>query len=530
MAEIGAEVLLRIVRACGESEPLYPAPFAAQAGIDRDTLDQALDHLRMHDLVRLTDWVRDKGQGYALTDDGRRVLEQESLLARILAGKPVRPVATSEPRPTFSSWERGEAVRDAFLRPAAPVVTMTLVFVNVLVFVGGLQLAWMQGIHLNTYLSGNLAERMLWNRDQRLAVDQEALGQRVRLYRLQDTMGSLNPRAILGQDQWWRLITHGFLHGGLLHLLFNCIGLYMLGPLVEAMWGRWRFAVVYGVSLLTGGCACVLALQPAVGASGAISGVLTSLFAWVWLHQGSMPRQLYARLMSSIVMNLVFLAYFSFLPGVSWQGHLGGAVGGLLVSFPLNVNRFSVGWRRWAGALGVVLVPLASLAAVLLVHGDLRATLRAEAKWIDSYAKLRPAFAQFEKDALAVYEKDLRPLLKEKKSFKDAADLQRRYPQAIMAFDQVLESLQAPRKQFSETAVVGEEEFDGALQDARGYIESWIELFNRAKVYCQSPNLKNRRSLSEHHQQLLETIAGLQGHALFPSNLRLVSQKENEEQ
>ncbi|HZT80377.1 MAG TPA: hypothetical protein VFA26_09150, partial [Gemmataceae bacterium] len=78
-----------ILRQCAAAapEPWYPRDYAAAAGIDRDRLDPSLDALRLAGLIRLTDWVRGKGQGYALTPDGARLLNDPRGLARALDGR-----------------------------------------------------------------------------------------------------------------------------------------------------------------------------------------------------------------------------------------------------------------------------------------------------------------------------------------------------------------------------------------------------------------------------------------------------------
>src|SRR5262249_41143986 len=144
-------------------------------------------------------------------------------------------------------------------------------------------------------------------------------------------LGALEPNEVFVHDQWWRLLSYGFVHNGFLHLLFNMIGLLVLGPVVERMWGTWRYLVLYLTALVCGGCAALLALQPVVGASGAISGVLIAVIAWVVLNRESLPGPLINRILGAMFGNLAMLVFLSFMPGVSWQCHLGGAVGGLLV-------------------------------------------------------------------------------------------------------------------------------------------------------------------------------------------------------
>src|SRR5439155_14610990 len=127
MANLADDLLLEVLKACAQSapHPLYPGEFAASSGLERDLLDEALDHLRLHELARLTDWVQGKGQGYALTARGAMVLQNPALLQR---GRlpDAAPAEAKSPERAHSPWERGEAVRDALLNPARPIVSMTL--------------------------------------------------------------------------------------------------------------------------------------------------------------------------------------------------------------------------------------------------------------------------------------------------------------------------------------------------------------------------------------------------------------------
>ena len=128
--------------------------------------------------------------------------------------------------------------------------------------------------------------------------------------------------------EYYRLVTSAFMHYGILHLAFNMWALYVLGPPLEAHLGRLRYAFLYGVSAL-GGSVLVYLLSPlnaaTVGASGAIFGLFGATFV------ASKKLHLDVRwLLTLIAINLAMT--FS-LPGISWQGHIGGLVtGGLLAA------------------------------------------------------------------------------------------------------------------------------------------------------------------------------------------------------
>lgn len=129
-----------------------------------------------------------------------------------------------------------------------------------------------------------------------------------------------------GSGEWFRLITPIFLHGGLLHIVFNSIVLLQLGPLVEAEYGTERFAFIY---LATGIAGNLLAqfLKPqglVVGASGAICGLVGVLLVFGARRGGAYGGQL----KSLMAQNALFILMMSLLPGISLLSHLGGFLGG----------------------------------------------------------------------------------------------------------------------------------------------------------------------------------------------------------
>jgi membrane associated rhomboid family serine protease len=129
----------------------------------------------------------------------------------------------------------------------------------------------------------------------------------------------------------YRLVTSGFLHAGLFHLLVNMYSLWILGTLLEPGVGRLRFLLIYFVSLLSGSFGALL-LTPdrfTVGASGAIFGLMGAAVI-VMRNRGIDPMQ--SGLPLWIGINLVF----SFaVPGISVGGHIGGLIGGSLAAIAL---------------------------------------------------------------------------------------------------------------------------------------------------------------------------------------------------
>jgi membrane associated rhomboid family serine protease len=129
----------------------------------------------------------------------------------------------------------------------------------------------------------------------------------------------------------YRLLTSGFLHAGLFHLLVNMYSLWILGTLLESTVGRIQYLLIYFVSLLAGsfGALLVTPHAPTVGASGAIFGLMGAGVI-VLRHRGISPLQ--SGLPLWIGINLVF----SFaVPGISVGGHIGGLIGGALAALVL---------------------------------------------------------------------------------------------------------------------------------------------------------------------------------------------------
>ena len=147
----------------------------------------------------------------------------------------------------------------------------------------------------------------------------------------------------------------GFAHSTtqITHILFNMYSLFVLGTLLEPMLGKLKFITLYLLSLL-GGCVAVMYFAPGaatVGASGAIFGLMGA-YAVVAKAHGLETSQMLA----IIGINLVL----SFLPGISWQAHIGGLIIGLLVAgiYALFKKRFEIVMVTLLGFIGGLLIAL----------------------------------------------------------------------------------------------------------------------------------------------------------------------------
>ncbi|MGO1053802.1 rhomboid family intramembrane serine protease [Crossiella sp. CA198] len=135
--------------------------------------------------------------------------------------------------------------------------------------------------------------------------------------------GAMWNLAVAG-DQWWRLITSAFLHVALWHLAVNMLSLWMLGQELEPLFGRIRFLLLYLLSAVGSAVAVFLFSEGAVGASGAIFGLLGAVVV-VFIRK----RQSLQPLLMVFGLNVVFGLVIG---NVSWVGHAGGLVTGALVA------------------------------------------------------------------------------------------------------------------------------------------------------------------------------------------------------
>ena len=187
-----------------------------------------------------------------------------------------------------------------------PVVTIALIAINVLVYFGG------------STRAGFLAD-----------------------------FGLFGPAVADGE--WYRLITAGFLHGGLLHIGFNMYILWFLGNLLEPALGHLRFAALYFASLLAGSFGALVVSPTAltVGASGAVFGLMGAAFV-MQRARGMDPMA--GGIGPLILLNLAI----GFLPGlnISIGGHVGGLIGGAAAGWLMD----QLQTRRVGGILAPIAV------------------------------------------------------------------------------------------------------------------------------------------------------------------------------
>jgi membrane associated rhomboid family serine protease len=166
---------------------------------------------------------------------------------------------------------------------------------------------------------------------------------------------------LVANGGWWRLVTAMFLHASILHIAFNMYALWVIGTPVEQYLGRARYVGLYFVSGLAGSAGALVQspVTPVVGASGAIFGILGAMLIIEWQITG----RLAGNAMTWIVINLVI----SFaIPNISWGGHVGGLIGGILITLAYahwrDRGRAQYGQLGLGGILGLIVVAAGSIA------------------------------------------------------------------------------------------------------------------------------------------------------------------------
>jgi rhomboid protease GluP len=136
---------------------------------------------------------------------------------------------------------------------------------------------------------------------------------------------------------YYRLITSGFVHVGVIHLGFNMYALYVLGPQLESFFGKFKFTIIYITSLIMGNLMSMLFLGDYIsaGASGAIFGLLGSLLYFGYHYRIYLGTVIKSQVLPLILINL--LIGFS-LEGINNAAHIGGLIGGILISMAVGVK------------------------------------------------------------------------------------------------------------------------------------------------------------------------------------------------
>ncbi len=158
---------------------------------------------------------------------------------------------------------------------------------------------------------------------------------------------------LVKMGEWWRLLTAGFLHIDTIHLLVNMYSLYIIGTQVENLMGKTHFVLVYLVSAI---CASLMSLvfntALSAGASGAIFGLMGSLVYFGYHYRLYLNDALRRQIIPIIVLNLG-LGFL--MPGIDNAAHIGGLIGGYLITMALGIKDKSTKQNKINGSIVLLL-------------------------------------------------------------------------------------------------------------------------------------------------------------------------------
>jgi rhomboid protease GluP len=147
-------------------------------------------------------------------------------------------------------------------------------------------------------------------------------------------LGSTGTIPIDQMHRWWTLISANYLHGGILHILFNMIALYQIGPLVLREYGVGRFISLYTLGGVIGFLVSYLVgIRFTLGASAAVCSLIGASLYYGKSRGGTYGQAVYKQVSGWVV----GLFLFGFLvPGINNWGHGGGIVGGIIIAYLLG--------------------------------------------------------------------------------------------------------------------------------------------------------------------------------------------------
>ena len=156
-------------------------------------------------------------------------------------------------------------------------------------------------------------------------------------------------RTFIVNGEYYRLITGIFLHNSILHLIFNCYALYVIGIQLESFLGKWKYLTVYLLSGLAGSMLSIFFNSGySIGASGAIFGMLGSLTYFGYHYRVYLDSVVKSQIIPLIVFNLVLGFTFPYID--NWA-HIGGLIGGVLSTMAVGIKYKSTKFEMVNGVI-----------------------------------------------------------------------------------------------------------------------------------------------------------------------------------
>ena len=178
-----------------------------------------------------------------------------------------------------------------------------------------------------------------------------------------DSLGMTGSYA-LSQGRWWTLITAIYLHGGILHILFNMLWLRQLGYMVEQIYGTSRSFLIFTIAGALGFVVSDwVGIQFTIGASGSIFGLLGALVFYGRKRGGVFGTALYRQVGT---WTIVLFLFGFFMPAVNNLAHAGGFVGGVLAAWLFGYQEMKAETQNHKlAALGTAILTLVSFGLAL---------------------------------------------------------------------------------------------------------------------------------------------------------------------
>nr|WP_083815764.1 rhomboid family intramembrane serine protease [Pseudothermotoga thermarum] len=153
---------------------------------------------------------------------------------------------------------------------------------------------------------------------------------------------------LVSGGEWYRVITAMFVHGGLLHLLFNSYALFYFGTIVESIYGTEKFVIFYLLAGAVGNLATHVFYYRSisVGASGAIFGLVGILFALGFRRDTPIFMRQFTGM--ALLPMIIFNVVYGFMPGsnINNAAHLGGFLAGMAIGYFADPRPVYASWKR----------------------------------------------------------------------------------------------------------------------------------------------------------------------------------------
>jgi rhomboid protease GluP len=185
-------------------------------------------------------------------------------------------------------------------------------------------------------------------------------------------LGATGTVPVFEMHRWWTVISASYLHGGLLHVIFNMMALRQIGPWVSAEFGPGRMFIIYTASGVCGYLvSCFAGVGFTIGASASVCGLIGALYYFGKSRGGqygsAVSREVSGWLISLMLFGLV-------MPGINNWGHGGGVVGGVALAWLLGYGerRRETLWHRMLALLCVLITVLILAMAGSVAYLSLR--------------------------------------------------------------------------------------------------------------------------------------------------------------